>query len=83
MLRASLTVRGQSLNGPTERVACYCCGAAEAAGTAEVRNNFGTCLGRRFHGWVLGEQNQSFPLAANMHYPSSKRGYANVGGMVS
>jgi hypothetical protein len=31
----------------------------------------------------LGEQNQLFPLAAHMHYPSSRREYANVGGMVS
>lgn len=32
---------------------------------------------------MLGPQNQSFPLAAKMHYSGSKRGHVNVGGMVS
>ena len=58
-------------------------GEAKAGWTADVQRNSGTCLGRRRRGWVLGAQNQSFPLAANMHYPSSRREYANVGGMVS
>lgn len=48
-----------------------------------MQKNFGICLGRRFLGVVLRAQNQSFPLAAKMHYPGTKRGYVNVGGMVS
>ena len=56
----------QSLNGPTEHLACYCRGEAKAAGTAEVQKNSGTCLGRRRRGWVLGEQNQ-FISAGGKH----------------
>jgi hypothetical protein len=83
MLRTSLTDAFGASTGPTERVACYCRGEAEAAGTADVQKDSGTCLGRRLHGWVLGKQNQLSPLAAYMHYPGTKRGYVNVGGMVS
>jgi len=73
----------RSLNGPTERVACYCCGLPRLPELPMCRKNSGTCIGRRCHGWALGKENQSFPLAANMQYPSSRREYANVGGMVS
>ena len=83
MLRTSLTDAFGASTGPTERVACYCRGEAEAAGTADVQKDSGTCLGRRLHGWVLGKQNQLSPLAAYMHNPGTKRGYVNVGGMVS
>ena len=57
-------------------------GEAEVAGTAEVQNDFGICLGRQFPAghWRA----ESIISAGGKHArPGSKRGYANVGGMVS
>jgi hypothetical protein len=56
---------------------------AKAGGDCELQKNSGTCLGRRCHRWVLGEQSQSFPLAANMHIQVRRGNTQNVGGMVS
>jgi len=57
-------------------------GRPRLLGMPIVQKNSGTGRGGPASRPGVGEQSQAFPLATNMHYPSSKREYTNVDGMV-